>query len=63
MDMWPAYMNAAKQCVPQADIVHDKFHEPKYLGEAVDAVRKQKQRKPSQTGRRPAIGEAANRYG
>jgi len=26
MDMWPAYMSAARQCMPQADIVHDKFH-------------------------------------
>ena len=40
MDMWPAYMSATKQCMPQADIVHDKFHVSKYLGEAVDAVRK-----------------------
>ena len=22
MDMWPAFMSAAKQCIPQADIVH-----------------------------------------
>ncbi len=31
MDMWPAYMSAAKTCLPQADIVHDKFHVAKYL--------------------------------
>jgi transposase len=37
MDMWPAYMSATRQCMPQADIVHDKFHVSKYLGEAVDA--------------------------
>jgi transposase len=36
--MWSAYMSAARQCMPQADIVHDKFHISKYLGEAVDAV-------------------------
>lgn len=38
MDMCPAFMSAAKACMPQADIVHDKFHVAKYLGEAVDAV-------------------------
>ena len=32
MDMWPAFMGAAAQCLPQADIVHDKFHVSKYLG-------------------------------
>ena len=50
MDMWPAYMSAARQCVPQADIVHDKFHVSKYLGEAVDALRKQEHRRLSQAG-------------
>ena len=38
MDMWPAYMSAARLCMPRADILHDKFHISKYLGEAVDAV-------------------------
>ncbi len=41
VDMWPAYMSAARNCLPQADIVHDKFHVSKYLGEAMEAVRKQ----------------------
>ena len=40
MDMWPAYMAAAKINVPQADIVHDKFHCVKELSKAVDSVRK-----------------------
>ena len=34
MDIWPAYMSATRQCMPQADIVHDKFHISEYLGEA-----------------------------
>jgi len=50
MDMWPAYMGAAKTCLPQADIVHDKFHVAKYLNEAVDTVRKQEHRSLSATG-------------
>lgn len=40
MDMWPAFMNAAKAVIPSADIVHDKYHVATYLGKAVDAVRK-----------------------
>ena len=56
MDMWPAYMSASRQCVPQADIVHDRFHVSKYLGEAVDAVRRQEHRKLSQAGASPLAG-------
>ena len=52
MGMWPAFMSAAKQCLPQADIVHDKFHVSKYLGAAVDTVRKQEHRRLSQGGHR-----------
>ena len=56
MDMWPAYMSATRRCMPQADIVHDKFHISKYLGEAVDAVRKQEHRSLSQAGTSPLKG-------
>lgn len=44
MDMWPAFMSAAQTCISLADIVHDRFHVAKYLGDAVDAVRKQEHR-------------------
>ena len=40
MDMWPAYMNAVSVVIPNADIVHDKFHIKGYLNKAVDIVRK-----------------------
>lgn len=48
--MWTAYMSATRRCLPQADIVHDKFHICKYLVGAVDAVRKQEHRKLSKAG-------------
>ena len=56
MDMWPAFMSAAQACVPQADIVHDRFHVSKYLGEAVDAVRRQEHRSLDKAGASPLTG-------
>jgi len=43
MDMWPAFINATLESVPGAEekIAFDKFHVAKYLGEAVDKVRRQ----------------------
>jgi transposase len=43
MDMWPAYINATLESLPDAQnkIAFDKFHVAKYLGEAVDTVRRQ----------------------
>ena len=43
MDMWPAFINATLESLPgaQEKIAFDKFHVAKYLGEAVDKVRRQ----------------------
>jgi len=43
MDMWPAYIKATLDQIPEAQskIAFDKFHVAKYLGNAVDQVRKQ----------------------
>ncbi len=43
MDMWPAYVSSTFACVPDAEkkIAFDRFHVAKYLGEAVDKVRRQ----------------------
>lgn len=40
MDMWQAYENSVDAHVPDADIVHDRFHLAKHLNEAVDKVRR-----------------------
>ena len=40
MDMWDAYMSASKEKLPNAEIVHDKFHLIKYLNDAIDKVRR-----------------------
>lgn len=54
MDMWPAFMGAVKQRLPQADIVHDRFHVAKYLNDAVNATRWQEHRILSQQGQSPS---------
>ena len=41
VDMWEPFIRTIQQQVPEADIVHDKFHGSQYLGEAVDQVRRQ----------------------
>lgn len=43
MDMWPAFINATLESIPGAEdkIAFDKFHVARYLGEAVDKVRRQ----------------------
>jgi transposase len=41
VDMWEPFIRSIEQQVPDAEIVHDKFHISKYLGEAVDEVRRQ----------------------
>jgi len=41
VDMWEPFIQSIQEAVPEADIVHDKFHVSKYLGEAVDKVRRQ----------------------
>jgi transposase len=40
VDMWAAFINSAEEHVPEADIVHDRFHIAKHLNEAVDQVRR-----------------------
>ena len=41
VDMWVPFVQTIQKQVPAAAIVHDKFHVAKYLGEAVDKVRRQ----------------------
>ena len=41
VDLWAPFIQTIEKQVPGADIVHDKFHVSKYLGEAVDKVRRQ----------------------
>ncbi len=46
MDMWPAYIRATRDALPDADskIAFDRFHIAQYMGKAVDQVRRQEHR-------------------
>ena len=41
VDMWEPFIRTIEKEVPDADIVHDKYHVSSYLGKAVDKVRRQ----------------------
>jgi transposase len=45
MDMWEAFMKSTRANVPQALIVHDRFHIAGYLTKAVNQVRSREHRK------------------
>jgi transposase len=49
-------MTSTMKNVPEAKIVHDKFHIAKYLGEAVDKVRRTEHRELKQDGESPLTG-------
>lgn len=40
MDLWQAFIRTAQEQLPEAQVVHDKFHLIKYLNEAIDKVRR-----------------------
>ncbi|MCY4216295.1 MAG: ISL3 family transposase [Flavobacteriaceae bacterium] len=39
-DMWHVYVRLAKELLPDAFLIHDRFHLIKYLNRAIDAVRR-----------------------
>lgn len=45
MDMWKAFMNGCKEKMPNAKVVHDRFHLVKYLNEAIDKTRRREVKK------------------
>lgn len=55
MDMWRPFMDVWAEA-SDAPIVHDRFHVSKYLGEAVNAVRKQENRTLREEGSDLLVG-------
>ena len=45
MDMWSAFKTAAQRSLPNAEIVHDRFHLAQYLNKAVDITRRAENKK------------------
>lgn len=45
MDMWKAFITTAKELLPNAEIIHDRFHLVQYLNEAIDKVRRREVKK------------------
>ena len=60
LDMWKAYRNSVEQKLPQADIVHDRFHISQHLNEAVDKVRRQENKELKEAGDRRLVGTKFN---
>jgi transposase len=57
MDMWKAFRNSAQKNIPKAQIVYDKFHVIKHLGEALDTVRKSEYKRLQGKSRRFIKGQ------
>lgn len=50
MDMWQPYRQAVQSVLPQAAIVHDRFHVSQHLNHAVDLTRRGEQGKLAERG-------------
>ena len=57
MDMWRPFRTATNRCAPQADILFDKFHVIRHLGQALDKVRKSEYARLSGKDRRFIKGQ------
>jgi transposase len=56
IDMWPAFIKAVGDMLPDADIVFDRFHISKHLNEAVDKVRRSEHKTLLAEGRNDLSG-------
>ncbi len=50
VDMWEPFVETIQREVPQADIVHDRYHVSAYLNKAVDKVRRQEHKELQAAG-------------
>jgi len=57
MDMWKAFRASTRRNAPKADILFDKFHVLRHLGEAIDKVRKAEYKRLSGTDRQFVKGQ------
>ena len=50
LDMWQPYLEACQEVLPEADVVHDRFHIAQDLNDAVDQTRRAEHRRLRQEG-------------
>lgn len=50
IDMWDAFISSAKKNVPDADVVHDRYHVSAHLGKALNSIRSKEHRELSALG-------------
>ncbi|UWX58421.1 ISL3 family transposase [Chlorobaculum sp. MV4-Y] len=56
VDLWQPFANAVNQLLPNADLVHDRFHISQSLNDAVDAVRRKESGELRKTGDKRLVG-------
>lgn len=56
MDMWQAFMAAAKKELPDAEVVFDRFHASQHMGDAVDQVRRSEHKQLLKQGDKSLAG-------
>ena len=56
MDMWDGFIKSAREVLPEADIVFDRFHIARYLNEAVDKTRIAENKRLVRQGNRSLTG-------
>lgn len=62
MDMWQAYENAAREVLPNADIVFDRFHVSQHLNKAVDQTRREEMKQLNKKDAEEAKALKNSRY-
>lgn len=50
LDMWEPFVRSARENVPWAEVVHDRYHVSAHLNRAVDQVRRKENREPVSSG-------------
>jgi len=56
VDMWKPFQDGLEEILPEAAIVHDKFHISSYLGGAVDSVRRSEAKKQRKEDDKTLVG-------
>ena len=56
MDMWPAFIGAVGEALPDAEVVFDRFHVSKHMGGAASLVRRGEHKELIKAGDKRLVG-------